>query len=1539
MLLLTLMGGPGKAQTCALDVFVANDQSGSVSALENLQSRQFISALFNAMQPWGTGPGESRMAIADWDSPGVWLQYNFPVAGPNYTTLLADVLAYQTAPRILSGGTDPYTALLRSFQGIDQTPVPGRTAAPVIVLMTDAHCSQVPAGIGALADQIKSAGVYIIVVAIEMAAGCPALAGTNVASPGGYFSAATYAELVGSSVSLVQGMVNAGCAGAPSPSYDLVPAIDSFTASGCNAPPASFVANLTITNEGAAPFSGPLLVSFYNGPPSSGTAQLLYVHSFGAQTLAPGASFSGTVSSLLLGGTNMLYAVVNYDGAASGNAPPIPYSLWGHTVVADEYSTLNNTTGPVSRVDDPVTCPPQAIITASIVSGGTGCDDQVAYTVTICNTGDAPAFITPTLPIAVPGALLVNNAVLPGNSAAELDWATYDGGDDIDEAFSLATDAAGNVYVAGTTRSNAGIATAGSHQPSLNNGRDAFLVKFAPNGTRLWGTYYGDDGDDFGTSVAVDGNGNVYLAGYTDSPAGMATAGAFQPALSDGEDAFLVKFNSNGVRQWATYYGGLQPDFGYSAATDGAGNVYLAGVSEGSINLATAGSHDNTFNGISDPFLVKFNATGVRQWATYYGGAALEDEAQVATDAAGNVYLAGTTKSPAGIATAGAAQAAWGGNGNPDAFLVKFNGLGVRQWGTYCGGMETEEFVSVAADASGNLFLSGTTNSDNNIAFLPQHQGTRAGSRDGFLVKYNQAGARQWGTYFGGGNTERARDVAADAAGNVYVTGSTSSANLIATAGSYATSLNGPQDDAFLMRFNPNGTRTWGTYYGGTGLEDGYTVAADPFGSVYIAGATPSLTGIATPGAHQTALHTPLDAFLAKFFGVELPFQLAQGECITRQYLYDYSAVAPGTYSLSMGIDAQAVNMGDDTPLVLPDIGFNAGGYIGISGFNGALHTSDDAVIPVAGTACGSGDLLTVAVNIPPAVSCGTGHYATATVTITNNSGLNLSSTDLYLNLIGAGSVFAGEIHGASAGLSITGPNLLDPAYPSVPFALYGDFGAQSIPILNIPPGISSFQVDLAFGTALTNLQVRIDSIHTGVNPSGHSNLASDGTGVTVVPYPTITGFNCPGSITAGSSVVLTGISVSGATAIGWSSGTVASITGGGSLAAPTLNYTPTPMDVANGFAEITLNAVNASGCETTVSCQVDITNVQYDYGDAPVVYDLNINYQPPAAASTILTGIHLGLAAPGTEPLAHNSMMADGDGSEEDALAANPWTDPWPPVGSSYALPTRATNTSAFATYLHAYIDWNADGDFLDTLESSHNTVTIPPASGSAVHGMQFTVPPTVNTGSLFYIRVRLSVDSMSVTVPYMAAPRGETEDYVWASVGPLPVELLSFSGRCDGHEVLLEWSTASESGSSHFVVERSVDAVRYDSIGTVPAAGYSHALLEYSLSDPRAAAGVDYYLLRQVDLDGGVRMYGPVAVRCGSSGRPWLQELSVGRFQVLGLPDDAEVLMTDALGRRIGLRPDASGVFDATGLAPGAYLMLLHGPGLREVLRFVKR
>lgn len=144
----------------------------------------------------------------------------------------------------------------------------------------------------------------------------------------------------------------------------------------------------------------------------------------------------------------------------------------------------------------------------------------------------------------------------------QLIWTTYYGSTQASTPSSLTTDAAGNAYMAGRTLSTTNIVTSGAHQTALSGtGTDAFLVKFTSAGARLWGTYYGGTSNDEFTAIACAPNGDVLAAGVTNSSTFIATSGSHQPALSaaSATEGFLVRFNPSGVRQWATYYGGRAP--------------------------------------------------------------------------------------------------------------------------------------------------------------------------------------------------------------------------------------------------------------------------------------------------------------------------------------------------------------------------------------------------------------------------------------------------------------------------------------------------------------------------------------------------------------------------------------------------------------------------------------------------------------------------------------------------------------------------------------------------------------------------------------------------------------------------------------------------------------------------------------------------------------------------------------------------------------------------------------------------------------------
>jgi hypothetical protein len=446
----------------------------------------------------------------------------------------------------------------------------------------------------------------------------------------------------------------------------------------------------------------------------------------------------------------------------------------------------------------------------------------------------------------------------------ELDYSTYLGGGLQDAGTGVAVDGQGNTYVTGLIGS-ANFPTMGPYQPGYGGGRrDAFVAKFDPTGTHLlYATYLGGSGDDEGWAIAVDRAGNAYVAGYTDST-DFPLSSAYQPANAGGKDAFVARLNAQGhALDYSTYLGGSGRDEGWGIAVDGEENAYITGITD-SPDFPTASPLQGSMAGVEDAFVTRINASGsALVYSTYLGGSLRDGALGIALDRDGNTYLAGHSISTDFPTTANAFQPTNHG-GNHDAIAVKITHDGQQLvYSTYLGGSGGEQGWAIAVSSEGEAALTGYTGSTDFPTLNPL-QATNGGSIDSYATLLNSQGSGLvYSTYLGGnGHYDGGYGVAADAHGNFYFAGLTSSTDFPAVNALQPTSNGG--DDAFITRIHAGGgSFGYATYLGGSGNDYAYGLALDPFGNAVVAGQAAS-QDFPTANAFQQANAGGLDVVVLK---------------------------------------------------------------------------------------------------------------------------------------------------------------------------------------------------------------------------------------------------------------------------------------------------------------------------------------------------------------------------------------------------------------------------------------------------------------------------------------------------------------------------------------------------------------------------------------------------------------------------------------------------------------------------------------------------
>ncbi|MBL8890290.1 MAG: SBBP repeat-containing protein [Planctomycetaceae bacterium] len=397
-----------------------------------------------------------------------------------------------------------------------------------------------------------------------------------------------------------------------------------------------------------------------------------------------------------------------------------------------------------------------------------------------------------------------------------LAWSRQFGTTAQDNGTSVAVDSAGNVYVTGFTNGSLGGINAGF--------ADAFLSRYNASGTLEWTRQIGSSALDVGNSVAVDAAGNAYITGYTSgSILGGTNAGS--------DDAFVTRYNTDGTVAWSRQIGTSTVDRSFGVAV-AAGNVYISGFTRGSLL-------GQTNSGSDDAFVTRYDTDGNLAWSRQIGTSTADDSRGVAVDAAGNVYISGSTLGSLGVTNPSP--------GNADAFLTRFDADGTLAWSRQIGTTASDFSHNLAVDAAGNSYITGATRGSLG--------GPNAGQDDAFLARYNADGSLAWTRQIGSNSFDAGNGVAVDADGNAYITG-------------FIRSDLG-REDVLLSRYNFDGTLAW-TQSISTGAaidERGMGVAVDAARNVYITGWTGgNILGGTSAGG--------IDGFLMKYSQVPEPSSL-----------------------------------------------------------------------------------------------------------------------------------------------------------------------------------------------------------------------------------------------------------------------------------------------------------------------------------------------------------------------------------------------------------------------------------------------------------------------------------------------------------------------------------------------------------------------------------------------------------------------------------------------------------------------------------------
>lgn len=349
---------------------------------------------------------------------------------------------------------------------------------------------------------------------------------------------------------------------------------------------------------------------------------------------------------------------------------------------------------------------------------------------------------------------------------------------------------------------------------------DLFVAKLDASGKHAWSKRFGDAGSQTGMSIATDGQGNVIVAGYFDGTVDFGGG----PLTSAGSiDIFVAKLDAQGNHVWSKRFGDAGPQAGTVVKATPAGEVVLVSALGGAVDF---GGGPLTSAGGFDIGVVKLDADGNHVWSRRFGNETEQAANGLALDSAGNVLLTGMFL--------GTVDFGGGPLTDPDegdVFVLKLNASGEHVWSKQFGAPGSQFGYEIAADKADNIIVAGTFFDDFDMGAGPL---VNENDEDIFVAKLDPAGNVVFSRAFGDDAQQTVTGLAVDGDGNIVMTGSLDTDTGVDFGGGPLVSSGG--SDALAVKFDGTGKTLWSLRFGDAPDQEGNDVAVDSAGNVLLAG-------------------------------------------------------------------------------------------------------------------------------------------------------------------------------------------------------------------------------------------------------------------------------------------------------------------------------------------------------------------------------------------------------------------------------------------------------------------------------------------------------------------------------------------------------------------------------------------------------------------------------------------------------------------------------------------------------------------------------